>query len=116
MRRRTFLRSFGATLQSIFQRPGVALSPLHRRPTADQVVRWDTSRERGFLYQVEVQTRIRGTDVIETRQSSARSRRPITFGEALDTGIAFFDDEGETYNEEVLGGVVVGVYELVPEQ
>lgn len=113
--RGTLLRTWGQVLQSLSNRSAVSLAPLSRRPGPEERSIWDTTRGRGYLYQMEIQVRLKDTDIIATRLHSVRTDKLITYGAALDSGLDFLDSIAEKYGEEVLGGVMTGVYEMRPQ-
>ena len=108
-------RAWGNVAASIAKSQEVSLAPLTRRPAASELTQWGTTSARGYLYQVEIQVRGRGSGEVWTTFGSFRSSNLVTYGDALSGAMDHFADEASEYGEVVLGGVVTGVYQLEPE-
>jgi hypothetical protein len=109
------LRTWSEVVRGLGNRTSVSLAPLSRRPGAEERTVWSTNRQRGYLYQMEMQVQIADTDIVATRMHSVRTQTLITYGDALDEALGFLDDAVEKYGETVLGGIVTGVYEMRPQ-
>lgn len=115
IRTQTWYRGWGEVARSIADREQVALAPKDRRPVAGEISQWTTPSKRGFVYQVQTQVRAIGTSEVFTTMTSFRSDVLVPYQDAIEGALGYFADEAENYGEQVLGGVVTGVYELVGE-
>lgn len=102
---------------SISEREGIYAEPQHLRPTAQQITQMQTRDAKGYMQQVEVLVRQKGsTDIISVPYTSIgrqlRSRQAIV-REALDI---YSGDNAEKYGQVVLGAVYTGTYEAVPAE
>jgi hypothetical protein len=116
IRTQVWYRSFGETARVLAEKGKVLAAPRTRRPAADEVTTWTTRRATGYIYQAEVQVRLRGTSEIFTTNFSFKSDRLVRYGAALDSILDAATSDIEQYGEIVLGGYMTGVYELQPEQ
>lgn len=114
IRTQNWYRAWGEVQASIGRAGMVAEAPLGRRPLAAEVSTWETRRRSGYVFQVEAQLRQVGTSEVFTTYTSFRTDRLTTYGEALDAALGAFADQMAEYGEQVMGGVVTGVYALVP--
>lgn len=117
VRTQTWYRLFGEVQGALGNRLSEASAPLHRRPAQEEVTQWSTRNAAGFLQQVEVLVRDRATGEVSARPFSVtgdqlRSRGSV-ISEALDVFAGGVEDG--PYEEQILGAVHVGAYELVPE-
>lgn len=110
----TWFRAWGAVARGIADRQTVALAPLNRRPTGEEISPFETKSQRGFLYQVEIQVRSRGSSEVWTTWGSYRTSKLLPYGEALSGAIDHFADKADEYGEVVLGGYVTNVFEMEP--
>lgn len=115
IRTQTWFRHFNVVREAVAKRDLVGNAPLGSRPARAERATWITPRQRGYLYQVEAFVRPRGTSEVYSSYTSFRSQQLVTYGAALDGALAAHVEGAELYDEEVMGGVVTGVYELVGE-
>lgn len=103
-------------MQAMAERLGAEFGrPQNQKPTANEIEQWATPKARGYVQQVEVLVREKGTnDVISVPYSSIsttlRTRQAIV-AEALDV---YSDVNAKKYNQTVLGAIYTGTFEMVP--
>ena len=111
----TWYQVYGEVAAQVSLREGIYDEPQNLRPVASEIQQWSTIRATGYVQQVEVLVRDRGTgEVISVPYSSLgrslRSRRSI-INEALEV---YSDENAERYNQTILGAVYTGTYSAVP--
>jgi hypothetical protein len=113
----TWYQLRGQVEASIALREGIYNEPQHLRPTAQEIQTMQTKGARGYIQQVEVLVRAKGsTDVISVPYSSQgktlRSRQAIV-REAISV---YGGENAKKYGQTVLGAVYTGTYELAPQE
>ena len=111
----TWYKVYGEVAAQISLREGIYDEPQNLRPVASEIQQWTTVRATGYVQQVEVLVRDRGTgEIISVPYSSMgktlRSRRAV-IAEALDV---YSDENAEKYNQQILGAVYTGTYAASP--
>jgi hypothetical protein len=99
----------------VASREGVYNEPQRLRPTAAEIQTWTTTKAQGYVQQVEVLVRERGTGQIVSVPYTSIGRtlrsRAAIIEESLDV---YSDDNAEKYNQQILGAVYSGTYQAVP--
>jgi hypothetical protein len=111
----TWYKVYGEVAAQISLREGIYDEPQNLRPTANEIQTWSTVRASGYVQQVEVLVRDRGTgEIISVPYTSLgktlRSRRSV-INEALEI---YSDENAEKYNQSILGAVYSGTYAAQP--
>jgi hypothetical protein len=111
----TWYKVYGEVAAHISLREGIYSEPQNLRPVASEIQQWTTSKATGYIQQIEVLVRERGTGEIISVPYSAmgrtlRSRRNI-INEALNV---YSDENAQKYNQQILGAVYTGTYQAVP--
>lgn len=99
--------AFGNTLAEA-GRPG------GRTPTLDETTQWSTVSATGFLQQVEVALRDRSSGEVYFKPYSISGEGLLTRNAAIEQAISSYQEGSDEYDEQVLGAIHVGAYELVP--
>ncbi len=120
LRRQTFLRAWGETVDALAKRETVEQTNVSRRPLAEEVTSFTAPRATGYLYQVDVLIRDRLTNEVYFTPSGYRSQRLVPYQEALQGAIdalaqAQIESERGTPLGQLVGGIVTQVREFVPE-
>lgn len=115
VRTQTWYRLHGEVQSALAGRIGEASAPLDRAPGGDETTKWTTRNAGGFLQQVEVLVRDRATGEVMAKPFSVTGEAMLTRGEAISQALDAYMDNADEYEEQVLGAVHVGAYELVPD-
>ena len=112
----TWFKLYGQIAAQVSEREGIYNEPQSLRPVAGEINTWTTAKASGYVQQVEVLVRDRGTGEIISVPYSAmghnlRSRKSVV-SEALSV---YSDENSEKYNQQVLGAVYTGTYQAVPQ-
>jgi len=102
---------------ALADRPLEMAANLNSVPTNIDTLRFQNGTKTGFLHQVELLIRTKGTDVVTNRPFSVRSNTLMTRAEAIQSALDTLAQNAavDKYEEQVvLGGVYVGTYQLVP--
>jgi hypothetical protein len=102
---------------ALANRPEEMAANLNSVPTNIDTLRFQNGTKTGFLHQVELLIRTKGTDVVTNRPFSVRSNTLMTRAEAIQSALDTLAQNAanDKYEEQVvLGGVYVGTYQLVP--
>jgi hypothetical protein len=112
----TWYKVYGQVAAEISLREGIYSEPINLRPVASEIKPWVTTRARGYVQQVEILARDRGTGEIISIPYSGMSRtlrsRRAVINEAL--GV-YSDDNAQKYDQQILGAIYTGTYEARPE-
>jgi hypothetical protein len=111
----TWYKVYGEVAAQVSLREGIYSEPQNLRPVASEIQQWSTVRATGYIQQVEVLVRDKGTgEIISVPYSSLgktlRSRRSV-INEALEV---YSDENAEKYNQTILGAVYSGTYQGIP--
>ena len=118
VRTQTWYRLHGEVQASLAGRIQEAAAPLNRRPTGEEVQTMSTTSAKGYLQQIEVLVRNRGTGEVEAKPFSVTGDQLISRGNAISQALDAFAggvEEG-SFEEQVLGAVHVGAYQMVPSE
>ena len=115
IRTQSWYKLYGEAQAVIVRREAVSKAPANRRPLAEHITTWTTTKQRGYSYQFEIQVRHRGTGAIESVFHAVRTDKLISYGRALARAMETFDPVKDSADYQVLGGIVTGVFQLVPE-
>ena len=111
----TWYAARGEAERFLGEREGIYNEPQHLRPTASEIQTWTTKNASGYIQQVEVLVRPKGTNVVISVPYSATGRtlrsRLAVVREAAAT---YAGDNAAKYEQEVLGVVYTGTYQMVP--
>lgn len=98
-------------------RPAEMSANINSIPTNINTLRFENGNKTGFLQQVELLIRNKGTDVVTNRPFSIRTDTLMTRAEAIAKAIDIFAQNTDEYEEGTaiqLGAVYTGTYQLVP--
>lgn len=119
-RRQTFLRLYAETRAALDRREQVIHAELGRRPAAAEISKWPARRPGGYLYQVEVAVRKQATGEVYFTPSAYFASRLVTYGEAASEATNVFLqaqlEDRSFEGEQILGPMITGVFEFVPEE
>lgn len=111
----SWYRLVGEIQSSLADREGIYDEPLNLRPVASEIRTWTTAKARGFIQQVEVLVRDRGTGQIISVPFSVQGKRLVSRRNAIQQALdVYSDDNAKRYNQQVLGAVYTGTYEARP--
>lgn len=111
----TWYRMVSEAREAIAGREREAAAPLNRRPVADEITTWTTTKARGYIQQVEVAVRDRDTGQVLMLPYSVRGTRLVTRQQAIDEALGHYTPEGTDGERQViLGALSVGVYRMTP--
>jgi hypothetical protein len=102
---------------SLAARPGEMGAALNSMPTDIQPLRFQNGTKTGFIHQVELLIRARGTDIVTNRPFSVRSDALMTREAALAKAMEVMaqNSQNDQYSDQVvLGGTYTGTYQLTP--
>lgn len=112
----TWFKLTGELQASLADREGIYNEPTHLRPVASEIRTWTTAKARGYIQQVEVLVRDKGSGEIISVPFSVHGRtlvsRRVAMNQALDV---YSDDNAERYGQQILGAIYTGTYEARPE-
>ena len=115
VRTQTWYRLHGEVQSALAGRISEASAPLNRRPTGDEVTTWTTRNAAGYLQQIEVLVRDRQTGEVMAKPYSVTGDTMRSRGAAISEALDAYMGNADQYEEQVLGAVHVGAYELVPD-
>lgn len=116
MANQTWYRLFGEIKSSIDNRAGTYNEPLNLRPTASEIQTWTTAKATGYIQQVEVLVRDRGTGQIISVPFSVTGRALVSRANALRQALdVYTSDNAKKYNQQVLGAIYTGTYQAIPK-
>lgn len=112
----SWYKLYGEVAATVSLREGIYNEPQNLRPVASEIQRWTTAKATGYVQQIEVLVRDRGTGEIISVPYSAmgktlRSRRAV-INEALSV---YSDENARKYDQQILGAVYTGTYQAVPQ-
>lgn len=113
----TWYRVRAEVNRSLSQRINELAAPLNRRPTAAEITRMPTRNATGFIHQMEIVYRVKGTNEIGIRPFSYAIEGVVSRQTAIDYAMGMFGEgvqEGPYGDQEILGVAYTGTYELVP--
>lgn len=116
VRTATWYRLHGEVQAAFSNTLSEAGRPGNRFPTEDELTPWSTVDATGYLQQVEVALRDRTTGEVYFKPFSVTGDVLLTRNAAVEEAIASYQEGADEYDEQVLGAVHVGAYELVPGQ
>jgi hypothetical protein len=112
----TWYKLYGEVAAQVSLREGIYDEPQNLRPVASEIKTWTTSKATGYVQQVEVLVRDRGTGEIVSVPYSAMGRNLRSRRAVLSEALSVYSDENATkYNQQVLGAVYTGTYQAVPQ-
>lgn len=112
----TWFKVYSEVAANISLREGIYDEPTDLHPVAGEIQTWTTSKATGYVQQVEVLVRDRGTGEVISVPYSAMGRELQTRREVLNKALSVYsDDNAEKYNQQVLGAVYTGTYQAVPQ-
>jgi len=94
-----------------------------RRPRSEEITPWTTRKRTGFVYHTDLIVRVGDIGVTFRKPFSMKYDAPVSYRKAMadaignfEAGAAELDDEGNPRygDEEVIGAVVLSVFELQP--
>lgn len=112
----TWYRLHGEVQASFSAELTEAGRPQNRAPGVDELTTWSTVNAAGYLQQVEVALRDRGTGEVYFKPFSIAGDGLLTRQAAVAKAIETYSEGADAYDEQVLGAVHVGAYELVPSE
>lgn len=98
-------------------RPAEMAAPLNSIPTNIDTLRFQNGSKTGFIQQVELLIREKGTDVVTNRPFAIRTDALMTRAEAMAKAMDIFAQNTDQYEQGSsvqLGAVYTGTYQLVP--
>lgn len=98
-------------------RPAEMAAELDAVPTGSDVMQFTTTNATGFLQQVEVLYRIKGTDTVVNRPFSVTGTELLTRQQAVEKALetmAQAQQEGNYGEQVILGAVYTGSYSMQP--
>jgi hypothetical protein len=108
-------RLVGEIQASLAAREGVYDEPLNNRPVASEIRAWTTAKAKGYIQQVEVLVRDKGTGQIISVPFSVQGKALVSRRNAIQQALdVYSDDNAKRYNQTVLGAVYTGTYEARP--
>lgn len=111
----TWFRLVGEIQSALADREGIYDEPLNLRPVASEIRTWSTAKAKGYIQQVEVLVRDRGTGQIISVPFSVQARSLVSRRNAIAQALdVYSDDNAKRYNQQVLGAVYTGTYEARP--
>lgn len=102
---------------ALANRPAEMSATLTSVPTDIATLRFQNGSKTGFLQQVELLIRERGTDIVTNRPFSIRTDTLMTRAEAMAKAMDLFAQNTDAYEKGSsvqLGAVYAGTYQLVP--
>jgi hypothetical protein len=102
---------------ALSRRPDEMSANLNAIPTNTDPLRFQNGTKTGFIQQVEILIRSKGTDVITNRPFAVRTDTLMTRAEAIAYALNVMEQNAgsDRYaNQVALGGVYTGTYELTP--
>ena len=111
----TWYRSWGQVVSALAKSADIASTPHNRRPDRSLISEWDVKGKSRYLYDFEHQIRFKGTDIIGIKRMSVRTNTLISVGRALQMSLDTLVENEDQYDEVVLGGTLVNVYEFTGE-
>jgi hypothetical protein len=115
VRTQTWYRLHGEVQSALAGKISEASAPLGRRPTGDELTTWTTRNAAGYLQQVEVLVRDRATGEVMAKPFSVTGPDLVSRGAAISEALDAYMGNADIYEEQVLGAVHVGAYELTPD-
>jgi len=111
----TWFRLTGELQAMLADREGIYNEPVNLRPVAAEIKTWTTAKAKGFIQQVEVLVRDRGTGEIISVPFSVQGRSLISRRAAIAQSLEIYSsDNAKKYNQQILGAVYTGTYQAVP--
>lgn len=111
----TWYAARGEAEKFLADREGIYNEPQHLRPTAEQIQTWTTKNATGYIQQVEVLVRQKGTNVVISVPYSATGRTLRSrIAVVREAAAAYAGNNAKKYEQEVLGVVYTGTYQMVP--
>jgi hypothetical protein len=111
----SWYRLVGEIQASLADREGIYDEPLNLRPVASEIKTWSTAKAKGYIQQVEVLVRDKGTGQIISVPFSVQGRSLVSRRNAISQALdVYSDDNAERYNQQVLGAIYTGTYEARP--
>lgn len=115
----TFYRLWGETVDQLSKRGALVDTPLHRKPTPDQIGRATRPRARGILTNVEIAVHDPHTGEVSFHAWGVRSQDTISIGNAIRRAVDSWTEAQQrgrnTPEGRALGGMVTSVLRLVGE-
>jgi hypothetical protein len=110
----TWFKVYGEVAAEVSLREGIFAEPQQGIPYAHEIQQWSTIKATGYVHQIEVLVRERGTGQVvsipySAMSSELRSREDV-IAEALDI---YSDENAEKYEQQILGAVYTGTYQAV---
>jgi hypothetical protein len=112
----TWYRLTGELQAMLADREGIYNEPVNLRPVASEIKTWETAKAKGYIQQVEVLVRDRGTGEIISVPFSLQGNSLVSRRSAIRAALdVYSDDNARRYNQQVLGAVYTGTYQAVPK-
>ena len=83
-------------------------------PSGNEIAVWPSRLATGYKQTVQILYRDRTTGEIVTTYYNVTGDNLITRQAAIETAISVYSDNAERYNQDLIGGVSVGTYQMVP--
>lgn len=102
---------------ALANRPAEMAANLASIPNGNEITTFTTQVKSGFIQQVEVLYRVKGTDTVVNRPYSVKGDQLLARQDAIQAALDSMqqNQQGGRYEEQVtLGAVYVGTYALVP--
>jgi len=109
-----WFRAYGQERANIALQIRARDAPLNRRPSADEIGRWDTVRRRGFATRVTALATDRLTGAKSTIHVTVTTPRLVSRGRAISAAMDAWQDPEEKYPKLIQAAFVSGVFEMVP--
>ena len=116
MRRQDYLRLYSQTRSSREQTQVAIQLPKDVIPSADNIIRRDTERARGFGQWVAIYQRTRGQADFMSTPFLVKTNQPITPAEAEQRALAFLETAPDEYDRITLGVGYMGSEQFFPRQ
>lgn len=115
----SWYRAWGETVATLAKGASFVDTPLHRRPTVDQIGKATRPRARGYLYNIEVAVQDPLTKEIAFHVWGVRSDKLISIGSAINMAVNSWTESKklgrDTPPGRALGGFVSSVLNMVGE-
>lgn len=105
----------GEIQASLADREGVYDEPINLRPVAGEIRVWTTAKAKGYIQQVEVLVRDKGTGQIISVPFSVQGKSLVSRRNAIKQALDVYSgSNAKKYNQQVLGAIYTGTYEARP--
>lgn len=109
-------RAFSTMKAEAARRPTIQTAPIGRAPAGEEITQVESRRPGAYLYRGAVVAFDRETNLPVTKYASLRTRKLITYRQAIDILAGQMEAEQDSYGVTVVGAYVTAVNELVPVQ